>query len=654
MALLDELLVRIGMDSSGVDEGAEQVESRLDKLSGPAAAAGLAAGAVFAIGVSSAMDIAEAQTKLQNSLGLTQEEAARAGDIAGDVFSAGFGESMGEVADSVGSVAASLGGLGEHTDAELQDMTKAALGLAKTFGVDVAESTQAVSTLIANDLVKDGKEGFDVLVKAAQTLPGNMMADIPATVAEYGKHWARIGLDAKTAFGMMSQYVAAGGRDIDQAGDVLHEFARITSEETDKAAAAFKGLGLNSAEMLADIHKGGEPAKAALQKTIEALRGVKDEGKQSALAVELFGDMAGEGADALWAMDPATAAASSGMANAAGSAKTLTDNMEASPAQQLTAAMNTFKTTLGEALLPILLKVSHFMSEHQGLMKILIPVVIGLAIVFGIFALAVWAVNIAMMANPIAWIILGIIALIAIVIVLVAKWDWVKQQLGVLWDWIKDKAGAVWGWIKDYLAETWEQIQRNTGKAIDFFNWLFSTFNPLNLIMRAWGAISPWISDQWRRVQDSVSRAVGRIGGFFSGMWDGIVSGLKGALNGAIGLINGAIYGINVLISGANRVPGINIPSIPYIPYLAEGGITTGPTLAMIGEGREQEAVLPLSRLEQMINSQGTAAPSVGKVQTVTTRVELDVTGGDSAFVEFFKEVVRVKAGGSVVRLAED
>jgi hypothetical protein len=36
---------------------------------------------------------------------------------------------------------------------------------------------------------------------------------------------------------------------------------------------------------------------------------------------------------------------------------------------------------------------------------------------------------------------------------------------------------------------------------------------------------------------------------------------------------------------------------MPNIPMLAEGGIVTGPTLAMIGEGNGPEAVIPLSRM---------------------------------------------------------
>jgi len=47
-------------------------------------------------------------------------------------------------------------------------------------------------------------------------------------------------------------------------------------------------------------------------------------------------------------------------------------------------------------------------------------------------------------------------------------------------------------------------------------------------------------------------------------------------------------------------VPGV--PDIGEIPKLAKGGIITGPTLALVGEGNESEAVIPLSKLDQMIN----------------------------------------------------
>jgi len=50
------------------------------------------------------------------------------------------------------------------------------------------------------------------------------------------------------------------------------------------------------------------------------------------------------------------------------------------------------------------------------------------------------------------------------------------------------------------------------------------------------------------------------------------------------------------------------------IPFLAEGGIVTGPTLAMIGEGGESEAVIPLSKLPQIAGATGGAVEVYGRI----------------------------------------
>ncbi|PJN31498.1 hypothetical protein CG717_16165 [Streptomyces sp. CB02613] len=666
------------MDSSAVDEGTEQVNSKLDAMAGPAALAGAAAGGALALGLSSAMDISEAQSSLRDQLGLTEAEAERAGGIAGDVYAAGFGESLADVTDSVAAVGSSISDLGDLTDTEVQDMSKAALALAKRFEIDVADAAAAAGNMINNGLAKDGAEAFDVLSQAAQVLPKQMLADIPAAVNEYGKHWARIGLDGKTAMGMMSQYVKAGGRDIDQAGDVLHEFARITSEETDRAADALKAMGLPAKQMLADIHKGGEPARAALQKTMEGLRGIKDPAKQAELGVALFGDMAGEGADALWAMDPATAAATSGMDEAAGASKRMTDAMEDDPAQQMDAAMRTLTQGLGEALLPVILKASEFMSENKGLMQLLVPVVLGLAVALGVFAAAVWVANMAMLASPVTWIVLGIIALIAVIALIIIKWDEVAAATGAAWDWITGKVGggidwltgkigegwdwivgkvtdgwdwiaektaAVWGWITDKTSAAWDWIVGDVQEAID------DLMAVVGWLGRLPGQVAGWLG----KVVSYVAGLPGRIARAASGMWDSLKYGFINTINYVIWKWNNFS-----LTLGGGSIMGIGIPSVtlhtPDIPYLAEGGITTGPTLAMIGEGPEDEVVLPLSRLEQMLDTgqhDGMRAPSTGKVEPLTARLALELVGADSEFKDFFQKVVRDKAGGSVIRFAE-
>ena len=103
---------------------------------------------------------------------------------------------------------------------------------------------------------------------------------------------------------------------------------------------------------------------------------------------------------------------------------------------------------------------------------------------------------------------------------------------------------------------------------------------------------------------------------FWIGLWDGIKAVLKGAVNGIISMLNWFIDKINnisvslpnwgILGDFAGKEIGFNIAKIPM---LAEGGIATGPTLAMIGEGKEDEAVLPLSKLGSLMG--GTESASI-------------------------------------------
>ncbi|MGW0942898.1 phage tail tape measure protein [Streptomyces sp. NPDC002623] len=660
MAVLDEVLVRLGVDMSEaqgeVDEGAAGIEGRLNGLAtvGTAAAAGL--GGAFAVGLESAMDISSAITTLEQGFGLTQEEAERAGHLSGEVFSAGFGESVGGVADAMGAVIGAMGKVGDFTDAELKDMTKSATALETKFGMDIPEAANAAGALIKQGLVEDGIEAFDVLTKAAQTLPASMAADIPAIVTEYGTHFKRIGLDAETAFGMMSQFVQAGGKDIDQAADVLHEFARITSEETKRASDGFKALGLDSKSLLADIAKGGKPAAAALTTTLDALRGVKDPAKRAQLEVALFGDMAGEAADALLAMNPQTAAAASGMDAAAGAAKKVTDGMADSPAQQWDSVMRTVTTTLGMALLPVLTAVSGLFAKQPGLVKALVPIVLSLAAGLAIAAAAQWAMNSAMLANPITWIIVAIVAMVAAIFYIATQTKAFQQAWTVAWGAIKAAAKAVSDWwtgtVVPALQAGWNAV-KNTVSAVA--NWFTGTLKPQ--LSAVWNAIAGGASGMWAKVKGYWNSMVsfitgipGRISGAVRGMWDGIPRAFRGAINNIISSWNGLSFSI-----GGGSFMGVDIPrltlSTPDIPYLADGGITTGPTLAMIGEGSEREAVLPLSRLEQLL-SQPYAAASTGKVQPAGP-LAMELRGGPRLFREFFQESVRITAGGDIVKFVE-
>ena len=107
------------------------------------------------------------------------------------------------------------------------------------------------------------------------------------------------------------------------------------------------------------------------------------------------------------------------------------------------------------------------------------------------------------------------------------------------------------------------------------------------------------------------------IGDFTKGIMDGIVSFIKGGVNKVIDALNGMIRGLNkIKFSFPDWVPVIGGKSfginIQQIPKLADGGIATKPTLAMIGEAGP-EAVVPLR--DGMRNN---------TTQTINLTVELD------------------------------
>ncbi|MCK9928808.1 hypothetical protein MXD62_16760 [Frankia sp. Mgl5] len=544
MFTVGELLARLRFDDSEMEEGEERARGRFAGLGDHLKTAGLAAGAIggamLAKGLSDAMDMETATAKLTASLGATGEEAAAIGRASGAVYASGWGESLDDVNEALGSVVSSFSGVEEMSEAGMQQATKSAMALARTFDIDVSEAATAAGAMVKQGLVDDSVEAFNTLTAAAQTLPKSMVGDLPAIVTEYGVHLKRIGLDAQTSFGLMSQYVNAGGKDIDQAADVLHEFGRITSEETDRAAAGFKGLGLDSKQMLTDLGKGGPEAKAALQATLDALRGVEDPAKRAQLQVALFGDMAGESVDALLAMDPASATAGTALDNTSGAAQRLADQVGGTTAQSLESLKRQFSQGLATAVsqaLPYLQKATDWITEHSDLVKqVAIPVLIALglgALVMGAQVAAGWI----MAMGPVGWAAMAIGAAVALIIM---YWDEIKGAAAAVWNAISSAWGAVAGWF--------------SGLPGMFAGWFSSAGSwLLDAGSKIVSGLLGGIAGAWSAVIGFFGGIFGAVLGFFvsAGQWlldagSKIIGGLLGGIKTAFLLVVGfyaTVYG---------------------------------------------------------------------------------------------------------------
>jgi hypothetical protein len=165
------------------------------------------------------------------------------------------------------------------------------------------------------------------------------------------------------------------------------------------------------------------------------------------------------------------------------------------------------------------------------------------------------------------------------------------------------------------------------GPFVDFF------VNAWNWIYAKAFEVTAWIINKFRSIVDFVTSLPGKIASAARGMWDGIVWAFKGAINWLIGLWNRLDFGINIHVP--DWIPGIggmgfSVPDLlPDLPYLAQGGIvpaTPGGRLAVLGEGGQDEAVIPLSQL---------------KSQTEVV-VRYDTTGAEQELLRLLRKWIRI------------
>ena len=86
------------------------------------------------------------------------------------------------------------------------------------------------------------------------------------------------------------------------------------------------------------------------------------------------------------------------------------------------------------------------------------------------------------------------------------------------------------------------------------------------------------------------------------GIVNQILNSIGSAIRSVVNAINGVIQGVNRGLAAA-KLPQIPLIPAPQIPSFAEGGVVSGPTLAMVGEGGEPEYIVPQSKATKFANN---------------------------------------------------
>ena len=123
-----------------------------------------------------------------------------------------------------------------------------------------------------------------------------------------------------------------------------------------------------------------------------------------------------------------------------------------------------------------------------------------------ILTAAQWAMNTSIMGCPVMWLVAGIVALIAIIVLLVKNWDKVKAAGVKCWEAIKGAWSKVSGWfdskivqpVKNAFSSLWDNVCDGASAALD-------------KVKTAWGSIKGWFADIWKSTVKAVAKPVNKL-----------------------------------------------------------------------------------------------------------------------------------------------
>lgn len=161
----------------------------------------------------------------------------------------------------------------------------------------------------------------------------------------------------------------------------------------------------------------------------------------------------------------------------------------------------------------------------------------------------------------------------------------------------------IWNFIRDTIIARATEMQQGWQNLVNLFKvgWAVLNSQVFTPIKNGISAVKDVVLNTLSNIRGGLDSFIsfirgipGKISGALSSMFSPLASGFKSAINSVIRGWNSLSFSIpSVDIPGLGSVGGATL-NTPNIPYLASGALATGPTLAMVGEGRFNEAILPL------------------------------------------------------------
>ena len=293
---------------------------------------------------------------LQGALGLTEEEAARAGAAS----QANYLDAWGDTPQQLNTIFQDLGEAGlvdfaNDSEESLAQIQRNVVDLGNVMEADQTEVINAVQRLYRSGLVESADEAFD-LIAAAQQRGGNIDGELLDTIREYSINFAEAGLTGEQFFTGIIQASQSGTFSIDKFGDAFKEAPVAMNDliNNTKELDDISGrLGVSSENFTTLLQDGLEGNEGALITLIGLLQNVEDEADQFT-AIEAILGSPGEdfSRTAVELLD-----LNAGLGETSQAMESLSDTVNDNTLTSLTEARREFTELfiqLGTAFLPVL------------------------------------------------------------------------------------------------------------------------------------------------------------------------------------------------------------------------------------------------------------------------------------------------------------
>lgn len=513
---------------------------------------------------------------------------------AGAAVVAGVGGALyqiGETFDSVtDTIRVGTGASGEALDGLVT--------VAQEIGARVPASFDKIGTTVADLNTRLGLSGETLNTVASQYLEAGRILgediDIQATTAAF------------SAFRIEGDQVEGAMDDLFRASQAtgvgMNELASSAStsapamqalgfsfQETISLIGSLDKAGLDSNQTMAAMSKGlvslakkGEEPQAAFKRVTSEIKTLVEAGntaKAIDLASGIFGTRAAtqfvgavqSGTLALDDLVGATGATSDTILGVADETKDFAEQWQIvknNAALALEPLASTVFQTLGDTLTDLInpmQQASQWLRDNPQLTKALITTVGVLSTTLGVAAAAQWAVNTAMAANPVVWVVAALAALTAGLVYAYQNSEQFRAVVQQAWTSIKDAAARVVDWFQTTalpaLTAAWEWIKATASSLVVWFQttalpvlltvwegiragaevvaaWFTTTLLPA--LQGVWQAVSEyalaaweWIKWAWDTIGYPVASFILTVFQGVAANWGPIWEGIKTTVSGA-------------------------------------------------------------------------------------------------------------------------